>query len=326
MLSALFYKHYHPEIFQGHLNKHRYFEGWYFKFVNHDETQALAVIPGIALYDQSDRHAFIQVIDGVRQQASYYSFPLEAFSADTKSLEIQIGNNSFSMSEVSLDLPELKGKIAISDVTPIHTSMLSPGIMGWYSFVPGMQCYHGVVSMHHMLDGQTDGTIGEIAWQGGVGYLEKDWGTSFPKCWIWIHSNHFGERIKASVMASVAHIPWMGSYFPGFIVTLMIDGQEYRFATYNGSKMKCRVEGDKVCLAFKKGKLHLEMIAHKGPSASLRSPISGRMTGKVNESLQATLDITLRRGEQVLWQGAGTTVGLEVAGETQILETEQWRK
>ena len=128
------------------------------------------------------------------------------------------------------------------------------------------------------------------------------------------------------MMASVAHIPWMGNYFPGFIVALMIEGQEYRFATYNGSQMKCRVEADKVYLAFKKGNLYLEMTASKGPSASLRSPISGRMTGKVNESLQATLAATLRRGEQQLWQGAGTTVGLEVAGETQILESEQWRK
>lgn len=325
-MSALFYKHYHPEIFQGHLKKRKYFEGWYFKLVNRDETQALAVIPGLALYDHADRHAFIQVIDGVRQQTSYYSFPLETFIADAKSLDIRIGNNAFSSSEVVLDLPELRGRINIEEKTPIRTSLLSPGIMGWYSFVPGMQCYHGVVSMHHTLDGQTDGTVGKINWQGGTGYLEKDWGTSFPKCWIWVHSNHFGETIKASVMASVAHIPWMGNYFPGFIVALMIDGQEYRFATYNGSQMKCRVEADKVYLAFKRGTLHLEMIASKGLTASLRSPISGRMTGKVNESLQATLSITLRKGEQLLWQGAGTTVGLEVAGETRILETDQWRK
>ena len=27
------------------------------------------------------------------------------------------------------------------------------GIMGWYRFVPFMQCYHGVVSLNHKLNG-----------------------------------------------------------------------------------------------------------------------------------------------------------------------------
>jgi len=325
-MPGFFHKLYHPEIFQGSLSKQKYFEGWYYKLVSADEQYAIAVIPGIAIYDDTDHHAFIQVIDGVRQVTSYHRFPLEAFSADKEVLDVRIGNNHFSRELVSLDLPELKGEIKFHHSIPLVSSVLSPGIMGWYSFMPSMQCYHGVVSLHHLLEGKTTGTAGEIEWSSGVGYIEKDWGTSFPKCWIWIHSNNFKEQSPASLMASVAHIPWMGRYFPGFIVVLLAGGIEYRFATYNGSRMKCSVLDDRVVMEFKRGEMHLTIHAFRGPTAVLRSPLTGQMTGKVNESLQARVEVVLSRSGQAIWTSTGTSAGLEVAGDTTILESETWRR
>jgi hypothetical protein len=35
-------------------------------------------------------------------------------------------------------------------------SLFSPGIMGWYAYVPGMECYHGAVSLDHMLKGELE--------------------------------------------------------------------------------------------------------------------------------------------------------------------------
>jgi len=56
----MFYKIKHPEIFQGHLNKDRYFEGWYFKYISQDGLVSFACIPGISL-NKKDAHAFIQI-------------------------------------------------------------------------------------------------------------------------------------------------------------------------------------------------------------------------------------------------------------------------
>lgn len=320
------YKLYHPEIFQGHTSKQKYFEGYYYKLVSADERHAIAVIPGIAIYDETDRHAFIQLIDGVGQVTSYHRFPLDQFAADARELNIQIRRNQFSKNRLSLDLPELKGDIRIIDTTPLVSSMFNPGIMGWYSFMPSMQCYHGIVSLHHRLEGMTTGSLGEIDWGKGTGYIEKDWGTSFPKCWIWLHSNNFDHTTPASLMASVAHIPWLGRYFPGFIVVLLADGVEYRFATYNGSRMKCSVLEDRVVMEFKRKDLHLSLQAFRGPTAVLRSPITGQMTGKVNESLQATVEVVLTRSGTTIWTSTGSTAGLEVAGDATILESETWRR
>ena len=53
-LNAFF----NPEQFHGWGKKKKYFEGWYFKVVNADETKALAFIPGIAMDELGNKQAF----------------------------------------------------------------------------------------------------------------------------------------------------------------------------------------------------------------------------------------------------------------------------
>ncbi len=319
------YKLYHPEIYQGHANKRNYFEGWYFKIVDQDESNAFAIIPGVSIGREKADHAFIQVLDGIQSKAYYYDFPPSDFQADKNLLDIRIGNNHFSKQKIKLDLPALSGHLEFSDLHPIPTSLLRPGIMGWYSFTPAMECYHGIVSMHHKINGQLQYDDKNISMDEGRGYLEKDWGTSFPKCWVWTHSNHFEEENEMSMFASIAHIPWMGSYFVGFIVTLLFRGETIIFATYNGSKKKLDISHNEVIMAFKKGNKTLEVKATPGMGAPLKSPIQGMMTGKVNESLQAVLKVTYRENHNVLYQGKATTAGLEVAGNTEILTSDSWK-
>ena len=129
-MAAWMYKTYHPEVFQGHTSKQKYFEGYYYKLVSADQQHAIAVIPGIAIYDDADRHAFIQLIDGVGQVTSYHRFPLDQFSADDRVLKFQIGSNHFSKSKITLDIPELQGDIQITNPIPLVSSLFNPGIMG----------------------------------------------------------------------------------------------------------------------------------------------------------------------------------------------------
>ena len=68
MLNKL-HAFFNPEQFQGWGKKRQYFEGWYFKIVNADESKALAIIPGIAMDAQGNRQAFIQVLDGKKKTA-----------------------------------------------------------------------------------------------------------------------------------------------------------------------------------------------------------------------------------------------------------------
>ena len=60
---------FNPEQFQGWGKQKKYFEGWYFKVVNADESKAFAFIPGIAMDEHGNKNAFIQVLDGKKKPA-----------------------------------------------------------------------------------------------------------------------------------------------------------------------------------------------------------------------------------------------------------------
>lgn len=309
----------HPSIYQGSRRKKNYFEGWYYKIVHQSGEHAFALIPGVSIESSQKKHAFIQLMDGTGGKSHYYEFPFERFQANATKLEVQIGGNYFSETEVNVDLPDIKGKLKIEDVTPLQRTLLNPGIMGWYSFTPMMQCYHGIVSMHHRLNGRIEHDGKLWNYENGIGYIEKDWGTSFPKCWFWTQCNTFECDEKVSVFASVAHIPWMGNYFIGYIAAIQVGDSLYRFATYNGAKFKTRLDGDSLYITFKRGKMELSIKSTKGIGADLKSPISGKMTGKVNESLQASMEVRLTLNEKILVETHGRNAGLEVAGEFDVL-------
>ena len=75
-----------------------------------------------------------------------------------------------------------------------------------------------------------------MSFDGGRGYLEKDWGRAFPAGYVWMHSNHLDADPSASLVASVALIPWLRGSFRGFIVGLKHHGRLYRWATYTKAR------------------------------------------------------------------------------------------
>ena len=52
-----------PARYHGLKKKPPFFEGWYYKMVSADESQKIAIIPGVIL--GQDAHAFVQVLNGV---------------------------------------------------------------------------------------------------------------------------------------------------------------------------------------------------------------------------------------------------------------------
>jgi hypothetical protein len=293
-----------PDMYHGWGRHKRYFEGWYFKIVDAPEQNVFAIIPGISKSKDGGQHAFIQVLDGKHCQASYHQFEAAEFQPSTKDFHLQLGNNYFSAYHLSLDLPELKGSLTFQNRTPWPKMLGAPGIMGWYSFVPFMECYHGVVSLHHHLEGEMAVHGHPSDFTSGVGYVEKDWGISFPRSWIWLQSNHFGTKGKMCVMASVARIPWLGSYFIGYIVGFQWGDRLYRFATYTGAQMKASLGEKTVSLAFKDKRCRLEITGEQAAGAKLVSPITGDMTGKVNESMQGKLHVRFYEKRRQLSLGA----------------------
>jgi len=313
-----------PATYQGGRISRRYFEGWYFKQVDSEGRRALAVIPGVSYSeDGKSKHAFVQIMSG-KGVVHYFTYPIEAFSCDSGDpFVIRIGENTFSKGGMQLRLQDgdvrVNGELRFGVWSPWPVSALSPGIMGWYRFVPAMETYHGVLSMDHEVLGAIDVDGDIIGFDGGRGYVEKDWGRSFPSSWIWAQSNHFG-RPGVSVTVSVAKVPWMTGAFIGTIAGLLLDGTLYRFTTYTGAKLVCMdTQANAAHLVFRDRRFELELVIEGRETLMLKAPVLGAMEGRDAESLGGTIEVTLRalRGgaTSVVFEGTGRQAGVEVMND-----------
>lgn len=312
-LKALF----NPEQYHGWGKEKRYFEGWYYKVISKDERHAYAFIPGIAMDETGAKQAFIQVLDGKRLKADYHKYAADVFLPTAGQFNTQVADSRFSRTEIDLQLPDVKGKLTFHDQVPWPSTWYSPGIMGPFSFVPFMQCYHGILSMDHSISGALQIGTETVDFEGGRGYMEKDWGRSFPSGYIWMQTNHFSTP-GISIKASVAKIPWLMSSFVGFISGIWLHDRLIQFTTYNFTRLrKVTVDKNKVNIIMENNKHHLQIIAHREASTALASPIMGFMDGRIEESMTSTIDVQLteKRSKKILLEDQGRNAGLEVAGK-----------
>ncbi len=314
-ISSLF----NPERYHGWGRSKRYFEGWYYKVISADEKHAFAFIPGIAMDDEGNRQAFIQVLNGKKLTADYIKFPPEAFETSHRNFKVTIGDNAFAMDQIRLNLENVRGSLSFKNQVPWPKKWYSPGIMGPYSFVPLMECYHGILSMDHEITGALEIKGETIDFSGGRGYMEKDWGHSFPSAYFWMQSNHFSDK-GFSLKASVAKIPWLGSSFVGFIAGIYLQDRLIQFTTYNGTRLlKSFADETTVELVMQNKKHRIEIVAHRKDATALASPIMGFMDGRISESMTASIEVKLTDGKtgETLFEDTGHNAGLEVAGQTE---------
>jgi hypothetical protein len=310
-----------PTMYQGWGNRRKYFEGWYFKVVNKEETKAFAFIPGIAMDEAGERHAFIQLLDGKAKKAEYFPFDASLFKPSDKKFEVAIGTSRFSAEGLTFDIPAIKGTLSFSECVSWPSRWYSPGIMGPYTFAPFMECNHGIVSMDHSIEGSLVINGEETDFTGGRGYIEKDWGHSFPSAYIWMQSNHF-DQPGISFKASVARIPWVTGNFTGFIAGFWFNNRLHRFTEYNRSRIiMLRTSESAVEIEFRNRYHTLRLAAPVDKATSLAAPVRGLMEGRIEESMTSVISLTLTENTsgQVIYSGKGRNGSVEISGDIQSL-------
>ncbi len=311
-----------PAWFQGNLKKKNYFEGWYFKIVSADGKHTWAFIPGISR-GENNSHSFIQAINGKTGQTWYFRYEPEAFEFSTNDFDTQVAQSRFTGNWFELNINEgdnrFKGKIKLHNAVRFPVSLVRPGIMGWYRYMPFMECYHGVVSLDHELEGKLLINGREIDFTGGKGYIEKDWGSSMPKAWIWMQTNHF-KVPQTSFMLSVARIPWIGNAFTGFLGFMLHQGKLYPFATYTGAKIKTlKVQDEHVEVMIQANDFSVLVRAKNSSKGALKAPAAGEMDRVIHESVDAELFVTLLdKHGQTIFEGSGKNAGLELVEATKL--------
>ncbi len=295
-------------FYHGESANNGYFEGWYFK--HRAGADVLAVIPGMSIAKDGSKSAFIQCIHNHGSTIVYY--PFNTFQARTDKLYIRVGNSEFSRSEMILDMGAdgISGNLRYDELLPVKKSLYAPSMMGPFSYMGFLECYHDVLSIGHGVQGSIVIDNRTIDFTDGRGYIEKDWGKSFPKSWTWLECSEFDEDIK--VMAAVADIPFLGGNFTGILCNLYLKGKMHRIATYNGAKVKNMISSGNSCaFELKQGSLRLCFRVKKQGAAELAAPVLGNMCRMIHEYPACELELTVYHQGRTVFIGKGKNAGFE---------------
>lgn len=245
-----------------------YFCGWYFRFQS--EQQTLAIIPSVHKIGKK-KFCEIQFISDTDSFCAQFPYSELYKGRD----QICIGENQIGRDGIRLSIhtPTLHvtGSVRFGPFTPIKYD-----IMGPFRYVPFMQCRHSVYSMRHTVDGEIEMNAVPYVFRRSVGYLEGDRGHSFPKTYAWTQCSF----PNGSLMLSVADIPLGGFHFTGIIGVILLDGKEYRLATYLGAKTVKNENGE---IVVRQGRLCLTVRRQDFSGHPLHAPISGAMTRTIHE-------------------------------------------
>ena len=316
-------KKHHPEAFQGNLKKNYYYEGWYNKIIDKNQDFIYAFIPTIAINKKTNNsHAFIQILDGKTGNTNYVKYELAQFeNLALDDYNIRIGNNFFSSKGFKLNINQDQAKIKgfVEYIKPVlwPKTFFQPGIMGILTYFPFLETYHSILSMNHNLKGSIDFNGEIINFNGGKGYLEKDWGTSFPKAYIWAQTNHFLST-ELSFILSIALVPLFKIRVKGFFCVIWYKGTFYKFATYTGAKINLlETTSERIKIKIEDRKLSLLILINKKniKFSKLKAPFLGSMSTEIFETMNSKIKIKLhdKKNNKLILKDTGKNAGLDLS-------------
>lgn len=316
-----------PDLYHGNNKTNNFFEGWYFKIADSENKHAIAIIPGIFKgTNLSDSHSFIQIVNGSDIKYSYVRFKENEFHSENPKFAISINDNFFSLDGMNILINDeectIKGKIDFGNIKRWPDTFINPGSMGFFNYIPNLQCYSQVIAMDMALSGYLIINNEKVDFNGGRGYIEKNWGSNFPISWIWVQSNCF-KNLKTSLTCSIGDVPFGLTRFNGFLIGLYSDDKFYSFTTINRSKVTVKYEGNdvKITAKNKKFSLNIEVHTDKGKFILCMGPKGISMIPLVKESLTGIIKIELRNNVtgEIILTDTGLSSGIEYGGEKMAL-------
>jgi tocopherol cyclase len=291
--------------FHGTSKRRNFFEGWYLKHQQPGHT--LALIPAFHIDRQGRKSASLQVIS--ESGAASRDFAAADFRAEQDRFYVALGDNEFCEQGLKVDFQagsfSVRGELHYAPFIKPQSA-----IMGPFSRLPLMQCNHDVLSFSHRITGALQVNGEEIDFSGGSGYIEKDWGSSFPRAYLWSQVN-WHDAGDCCLMLSVADIPILGANFTGCICAIYYGGQKYRLATYHGVKIRKYTNREVI---LEQGPYRLELRCLKYNSFALRAPSSGGMTRSVHESLNSKVRYRFYQSGQLVFDLLSEEAGFELGG------------
>lgn len=297
-------------VFRKKDSKQPYFEGYYFKFIN-KQKEIVILIAGISI-SKSEKYSFIQVASNYSEKVSLFKFPLSELAAAEDHFEFRIGKNLFSQNRISFDLGDINGEITLTNNVNWKRSFLNPNIMGFLSFIPRVECKHDVITINTEVQGEINLPEHNVQFDKGDGYIEKNWGSSFPKKYMWLHANQFKNK-ELSLQFAIAKPKW---FFlrPQVYIGYVMNGKIIHFATHRLCLVKIQDHKSHTLVKIQKLRRTILIKIKNESPVSLIGPKKGGLNNSIHEYLKS--DIELIVSKKVLFGKS-----IETIRDTSVLST-----
>lgn len=319
-----------PDGFHYSGKKCGYFEGWYFKFVDKNGENPIAIIPGI-ITSGGNPHSFIQVFVGDSVEYYYIMGDKNDFIGEEDNLNVKVKGNTFTLKQVILNIKGknnnsnliIEGKINLRNKVYWPDNGTSKGSMGFFNYLTFLECYSQVCLLNSEIDGTISINGKEVDYTDGKAYVEKNWGRNFPKDYLWIQSSGFTNK-KASLTISYGRVPLYLFKINGFLGALYLEDKIYTFTTMNKSKINIDKEEDIILVELSNKEYYLRVRGYAKDDTffPLIGPFNGNMKSMYRESLKGSVETTLigKIDGKVLFNDTSNYSGIEVGGDLNNLK------
>ena len=281
-------KKYRPSSLRGNFERNNYFEGWFQKVYSKQHNASFILIYGYATRNSNDQFGFLQVLIPNQTPEIVY-FSKNEVSCDIEHHIFRLGNNILTTELIQINMQDLRIDLTLMN-KPSRTFKNS---MGYTYYIPNLPCYHSVLNTIQKVKGEIQHKGVNYTLENEVGYLEKNWGTSFPEKYFWIHAvdpNNPG----VSLLFSRAEILWLGRTFIKHVGYLCFDGQQidlrelknFTLSNWNSSP-------ENRIIQIRSMSAQLDISLESGCEVMFKGPKNGELSRVIRHQTDARIEVSL---------------------------------
>lgn len=283
-----------PTQLKGNFEKRNFFEGWFHKIYSAEHQTSFVIIYGYSTGHSDDKFGFIQLLIPHKSIEIFY-FPKNEISFNAKLHIMQMGSNILSTKYLKINLKNICINLNLSDNQPISTYKNS---MGYSYFIPTLPCYHSVLNKSHLVSGKINFFDNNYLVKNALGYMEKNWGTSFPENYFWLHAID-SNNPSISLLFSQAEIKWLGKSFIKHLGHLRLNGEELDLKTLSHFEVTYdlwKEDNPKIILKSKQIKLEIGFDASK--KYMFKGPINGKLSRDILHHSDTQIELKIYQNSE----------------------------
>ena len=254
------------------------FEGFYCK-VAKPNGKTFVVICGFARTKEKS-YAFIQVGSHF-SETKYFEYPIESLNINEAGFSFSIQQHQISMEGISIIEEDCEINLTFENFNAWERTRLRPSIMGILTYVPFVECKHDIVAPHFNASGIVKIEQQTMRFNSDAGYIDRNWGKSFPKRYCWGHLSGFSND-SISIQFAKGSPKWLFLKIPVHIGFLYLNGEITTFKSWRGAQIRIR-NTDDFMVYLKNSKYEIQLLFERDKKLQLKAPDEGNIQDEIME-------------------------------------------